>query len=616
MNVKSIIQTLTACSKNIFDIERALVYVFIKQKNINYLHSAVLSGYISKLDQAICEKAMECFNDVNDLSLDSLVELFEQIVPENEKKEKGIVYTPKEIKEYIVSLSCQTITPPTVIDPSCGCGAFLVTAAKCIHDKYDLDYCDIISNYIYGIDIDKNAIRKATILLELLSCMNNEYKDKSFNFIHANALDPKTIAKTKKWQPKGFDSVIGNPPYVRYRNMSDESKKQLTHWNSAKVGNVDLYIPFFEVGITLLKKNARLSYITPNSYMQAVNGRKLREYLSKQKRLITIVDFRDTQIFKNVTSYTCITTIDFSKADDVIKYARISDKDTLVSHNYSEYRIHEFSNGAPWRMRRSDIDYVIEKLESAGTPLSKWKIRNGLATLKNDVYFFTPTHADERFYYRVYNKVEYKIERDICIKVVKPNIIKNEKDLQEKIELAIFPYISKGNIMEIICEQEMISKYPFAYNFLSNHRKVLENRDKGKADYPTWYAYGRTQGMNNFGKKLLIPYISGEPIAVLSLDEELLFYCGYALMSEKEEELKLLKCFLESDAFWYYVYHTSKPYSKGYMSFAKNYIVNFSIPLLSQNDKKYLLSSPPKLELNQWIWAKYGIDGFTNITKR
>ena len=114
--------------------------------------------------------------------------------------------------------------------------------------------------------------------------------------------------------------------------------------------------------------------------------------------------------------------------------------------------------------------------------------------------------------------------------------------------------------------------------------------------------------MNNFGKKLLIPYIAGEPIAVLSLEEKLLFYCGYALISDDEQELKILKCFLESDAFWYYIYHTSKPYSKGYMAFAKNYIVNFTIPKLSEAEKQYLLSNSSKSELNRWIWTKYGID--------
>ena len=111
--------------------------------------------------------------------------------------------------------------------------------------------------------------------------------------------------------------------------------------------------------------------------------------------------------------------------------------------------------------------------------------------------------------------------------------------------------------------------------------------------------------MNNFGKKLLIPYISGSPVAVLSLDPDVLFYCGYALLSEDVEELKILKVFLESEAFWYYIFHTSKPYSKGYMAFAKNYIVNFTIPELSEKEKAYLLESHTRKELDDFVWEKY-----------
>ena len=554
MNAKNIIKALTTYSNNVSDIEHMIVYAFIKKENIKYDNSDMLKDYVSELDDALCVKAVELFSKTDMmLSMESIVELLEQIVPEGEKKEKGIVYTPREIKEYIISRVCQTKNAPTVIDPSCGCGAFLVTAAQYIHQKFNMSYCDIISQNIFGIDIDDSAISKAKLLLELLACANNEYGEKTFNFLCANALNPKTVFKARKWQSIGFDCVVGNPPYVRFRNMSDESKSFLKHWTSADTGNVDLYMPFFEVGMSLLKKGAVLSYITPNSYIQSVNGRKLRAFLTLQNHPITIVDFRDAQVFKNVTSYTCITTIATSAKDSVIKYVRINEEQTLDSHCYSEYQTSAFANGAPWRMRKKDIDFVIQKLETMGTPLSKWKIRNGLATLKNDIYFFTPSKADDKYYYRISDGIEYRIERSICIKVAKPNIIKNEQDLIDKIKIAIFPYKLIDNVFAVIGEDEMIAKYPYAYQFFIDNKDVLQQRDKGKANYPTWYAYGRTQGMNNFGKKLLIPYIAGEPIAVLSLEENLLFYCGYALISDDEQELRILKCFLESDAFWYYI---------------------------------------------------------------
>jgi hypothetical protein len=390
--------------------------------------------------------------------------------------------------------------------------------------------------------------------------------------------------------------------------MNYKTKKYLNDWETSSVGNVDLYIPFFEVGLSILNHNGTLGYITPNGYIQGVNGRGLRNYLINKKHPIKIVDFRDAQIFKNVTSYTCITLIDTRKQENSIYYVRINDEDTLDNHHYSIYETNKFLYGAPWRMRKDNIDDTIYKLEHAGKPLSNWKIRNGLATLKNDLFFFSPYKEDKKYYYRTYKGMNYKIEKSICIKVVKPNIIKNEQELKEKSEIAIFPYIKFNENFVIIEEQILEKEYPNTYEFFCSQKSVLEQRDKGKGKYPAWYAYGRTQGMNNFGKKLLIPYISESPVAVLSLDENLLFYCGYALFSEDEQELRLLKVFLESDAFWYYIFHTSKPYSKGYMAFAKNYIINFTIPQLNDTEIAYLLSHPPRAAMNALIWEKYGID--------
>ncbi len=242
-------------------------------------------------------------------------------------------------------------------------------------------------------------------------------------------------------------------------------------------------------------------------------------------------------------------------------------------------------------MRESSIDEVIHKLESSGTPLSNWKIRNGLATLKNDIYFFSPTKADNKYYYREYNGKSYKIEKNVCIRVAKPNIIKSEAELEQKMEIAIFPYTHTDSTYQLIEEDIFQSSFPEAYKFLTEYKSILLNRDKGHGNYPAWYAYGRTQGMNNFGKKLLIPYKSGRPVAVLPLVIDVVFYCGYALLSEDIEELKKLKVFLESESFCYYIFLTLRFYFPGDMAFAKNYIVNFTTPEPSEKEKAYLMAT-------------------------
>lgn len=605
MNIKQLVNKLMKISNDVKSIEKALIYSFACIITVDINNSKWLKYYLSDVDYSISDK----INIITDkkMSLNELVAIFELLVPQSEKKEKGIVYTPEIITHYIVrnTLNCNSI--PTVLDPSCGCGAFLVAAVEYMHKRYSVSCSDIVSSYLYGVDIDINAINRVKSLLSLIVLMYGEEENCNFHFICANTLDKKTFIELRNLCKKGFDCIIGNPPYVRNKNMNDNTKLFLSDWVSSSVGNVDLYIPFFEIGLKLLSENGKLGYISPNSYLQSINGRSLRRYFTSELHQIEIIDFRDSQVFETVTSYTCVTFINKNISTDIIKYFRLNEINTLKQHTFTEYCYTNFPDGKPWRMWESGVDKVIQKLESSGLPLSNWKIRNGLATLKNDIYFFSPVKEDNKYYYREYNGKSYKIEKNACIKVAKPNIIKSEAELEKKMEIAIFPYAHTDNTYQIIEEDIFQSLFPETYKFLAEYKTILFNRDKGHGDYPVWYAYGRTQGMNNFGKKLLIPYISDKPVAVLSLDPDVLFYCGYALLSDDIEELKILKIFLESEAFWYYIFHTSKPYSKGHMSFAKNYIINFTIPKLSEKEKRYLLALHTHKEVNAFIWGKYNI---------
>ena len=609
MNSDTVIRNLKKLSRNTSHLSGAVVYAYAKASGVEAHLSDILDDYDDSLDRELCEAVNTYFSEQKrEISFPFLVELLEILVPETDRKETGVAYTPEIIKDYILDECILDDSIPTVLDPSCGCGSFLVSIAERLHMKYGISYCECISEFVYGADVDPEAIKKAKLLLSLLAIKNKESVPQRFNLILADMLNPRSVESVRALSSNGFDCVVGNPPYVRSRNIVEEEKEYLSCWESSSVGNVDLYMPFFEIGLTLLRRTGRLGYITANGFLQGVNGRALRKYLLSQECQIRITDFRDAQLFKNVTSYTCVTVIEKTKHSERIFYSRINEENSLSDHIYSEYAVESFANGAPWRMRKSSIDLVIDRLENAGTPLSNWKIRNGLATLKNDLFFFEPSGEDSQYYYRSYKGRDFAIEKGICIPIAKPNTIKTELDLSNNSEVAIFPYERKNGSICVMDEAHLKIQFPKTLDFLSAHRDILEARDKGHGDYPAWYAYGRTQGMNNFGKKLLIPYIADEPTAVLSLDESLLFYCGYALFSDSEEELRVIKAFLKSDAFWYYIFHTSKPYSKGYMALAKNYIVHFSIPELSEEEKAYILSTPPRSELNDFIWRKYNID--------
>lgn len=611
MTIIQIIKRICKRSQETVDahsIVSVLVAIFVRDNTLNIEQFPNLISAETNADKKLVnlvEKQLSAHG--LRMSLHDLVTCFESLVSSDEKKEKGIVYTPLEIKEYIIKKAIERHEKvPFLCDPSCGCGSFLITAAELFHKQYKKSYFDLFTKYLYGIDIDAQAIKRAKILIDLLLCMNKENPLKQYHLICADMLDPQTSSSIMKEIPPGFDCIVGNPPYVRNRNVSEKTKKYFSYWECGKSGNIDLYMPFYEIGLKLLRPHGQLTYISPNTFLQAVNGRGLRGYFKAHNVSLKIIDFRDSQVFKNVTSYTCITSAYLGKSGSIL-YARMKENEELGKQHFTSYQMGSFPNDQPWRLCDSVHDNIIYKIEHAGKPLGTWKIHNGLATLKNNLFFFVPDKEDSLYYYRFENGLEHKVEKAICIDIVKPNTIKTEKELFKNREKAIFPYRIDDSGFRIIAETELQKSYPYTYEFLLLHKEELAKRDKGKGKYPAWYAYGRTQGMNNFGKKLLIPYISDTPAAVISLQEDLLFYCGYALYCEDIETLNILKMFLESDVFWYYIRHTSKPYSKGFMALAKNYITRFSIPTLTEVEKRQLLSQRDLAERNCMIWEKYGI---------
>lgn len=97
-------------------------------------------------------------------------------------------------------------------------------------------------------------------------------------------------------------------------------------------------------------------------------------------------------------------------------------------------------------------------------------------------------------------------------------------------------------------------------------------------------------------------------IFVFTDELDLLFYNGYALVSDTEDELRFIQKILKSDVFWYYIKHTSKPYGGDYFALAKNYVKNFGVYNFSNDQKQRILEIEDSKELNDLLCRLYNID--------
>ncbi len=94
----------------------------------------------------------------------------------------------------------------------------------------------------------------------------------------------------------GFDVVIGNPPYVRQEQLSDD-KPYFQERYDVYHGVADLFVYFFAQGLRLLKNGGKLAYISSNTWIRSNYAMPLRKHLRTQTKVETIVDLGNTRVF-------------------------------------------------------------------------------------------------------------------------------------------------------------------------------------------------------------------------------------------------------------------------------------------------------------------------------
>ena len=571
------------------------------------LGNGFLAGFVGNASEEL-EADIELLSA--QCAMEDVISFFELAIPDAEKTANGAVYTPKYIRDYIVRQVLHSVEKPLAeclcADISCGCGAFLYTLAEYFHEHTGEQYGNIFK-HLYGVDISATSVNRAKIMLALVALQNGEIiQEDTFNLFAGDSLIFDFQSMPNVANNNGLDIIVGNPPYVRSKHIDKETKKNLPLWITSKVGNADLYIPFFEIGLTALNENGLLGYITVNTFFKSVNARTLRNYFADNHLSLSIVDFGQQLVFKKKLAYTCLAFMSKKQSESLL-YVKADVADVEAQNNfvYSRISYSSLDNHRGWHLNRNEVLENIRLIENAGEALGdKYVIKNGIATLANDVFIFRPVRTDDNYHYLVREGEEYAIEKGICRDIIKPNILKCEAEISEKEEKIISPYDAECNV---IAEDFFVENFPNAYRYLLDCREILDKRDKGEGDYEAWYAFGRTQAIADSGKKLLFPYMSDLPHFVYTSQKDMMIYCGYAIYNESETELLFLKKVLESSVFDYYMKNTSKPYSTGYYSYAKNYVKSFGIYPFTEEQKQHILALRTKEEVDEYIRTIYQI---------
>ncbi|MHA1372288.1 MAG: Eco57I restriction-modification methylase domain-containing protein, partial [Promethearchaeota archaeon] len=118
----------------------------------------------------------------------------------------------------------------------------------------------------------------------------------------------------------GFDIIISNPPYIDYRAIDEDERRYFREFleSTGVKAKYNLYIPFTERCMQLLKNDGVLGLIMPQKWLSASMGIKLRELMMKSMHVREIVDLMDITppLFKNATfTNLCIIILSKMKGD-------------------------------------------------------------------------------------------------------------------------------------------------------------------------------------------------------------------------------------------------------------------------------------------------------------
>lgn len=609
---------------DIQEIETHLIYHFLKTREIDYTRSPILSDYFTGFE--INERL---FLDLSSLHLNKIRELgkyLELLIPKKDRKLNGAFFTPT----YIVNFIIDTVDPKfdsKCLDPSCGCGAFLLGFVEYVKSRYNKSIKDTLRENVYGVDILKYNIERSKLILTIFALLNGEIlKQEDFNLKVKDSLRVNWKNLFKNNIENKFDIIAGNPPYVKFQDLSNKNREFLyNNWKTIDSGTFNLYFAFFELGYNLLEKDGMLGYITPNNYFTSLAGKSLRKYFKETGTIKRIVDFSHRKVFKAQT-YTAISFLNV-KRNKVIYYDRIGEGQTpekfLGNVNGSPNNLDDLKI-KKWRLLKSKEQKNIKNIETIGYPLENLvNIYVGIATLKDKLYFLDSKNTYGNYFIKVVDGKEYKIEKDITRQVYKISDFNTQEDIENNTRKIIFPYKIISGSANPISPKKMDEKYPHCFKYFKSIKDKLDARGKGKCNVKPFYSYGRSQGLTKSGKKLLTPTFSKRPRFLLGNDNEAMFCNGYGIyfknkrietisLFEKDihplskvENILLLQKILNSRVMHYYVTKTSVSIQGGYPCYQKNFIENFTVPYFTSEELQILDSLTDSDSIDQFLIDKY-----------
>ncbi|MEP7219294.1 MAG: Eco57I restriction-modification methylase domain-containing protein, partial [Bacteroidota bacterium] len=397
----------------------------------------------------------------------------------------------------------------------------------------------------------------------------------------------------------GFDVIIGNPPYIRIQELQNWAGVETEYYNrqyqTAGEGNYDIYVVFVERALELMRRGGTLGFILPNRFFNVKYGTPLRALLSAGRNVQRIVNFGHEQVFEGARTYTCLLFLDKEPTSTVQVVNVASLKRWQVDQDGTAGVIpSESLSESEWHLAFGADRQLLDKLTACPLTLENVtdRIFQGLKTSADKIYIVEERERKRRSL-RIYSRQlekEFLVEPDLFHMLVKGGDSKRYH-LSSTNRLILFPYENVKGSWRLIPADTFQRQYPQTWNYLSENKKYLEEREKGKMKGDRWYGYIYPKALGVISEsKIFTPDIALH--ASYSLDETGNSYFtggaagGYGIVVSPRYSREYILGLLNSRLHEWFIRKTAIVMSGGYYSYESRFIKHLPIRSADPDSKQ------------------------------
>lgn len=290
-------------------------------------------------------------------------------------KARGAFYTPAQIAEYLAAWAIRR-SSDTVIEPSCGEGAFLTAAWQRL--KALSRPGKPPSATILGFELDSEA---GEISRSTMASLGASARIKTADFFDVR---PAPTAA----------AVIGNPPFIRYQSFAGSARAKAQRAAAAAGVRLDglasSWAAFVVHASCFLNRDGRLALVLPAELLHVRYAAPVRQYLMRRFAQITLVTF-EVRVFPEVTSEVVLLLAEGTGSTDSIELVQVENLAGLQGHQLTRRRWTPALEATKWTaalVAGESFSFYNELLDSQDfVPLSRWGTVHLGAVTGNNAYF-------------------------------------------------------------------------------------------------------------------------------------------------------------------------------------------------------------------------------------